>query len=114
MVKKTLLKTLKWLVVIAVFVLVVIYYKLIGALVGLLFIVAFVLDISPSVPLGIALGILLLAPLMLALDQKSAANSLATWSYCFLALGIALQVYHFFKDAGEADKEAEGPAETEQ
>lgn len=111
MVKRTVLKTMKWLIVLAAFILMVVYYGLLGALVGLLFIVSFALDVSPSVPLGVALGVLLLAPLMLALDQKSAANSLATWSYCFLALGVSLQLYHFFKDTREADGKDEGTPE---
>ncbi len=106
--KPSVVRVVKWSVVLAAFIAVVVYYKFGGAIVALLFIVAFALDVSPSIPLGVSLGVLLLAPVMLALDQKSAANTLATWSYCFLALGISIQLYHFLRERGEeADKPAD-------
>jgi hypothetical protein len=44
---------------------------------------------------------------MVLLAQKEAAKILAMWSYCFLAVGVALQFYHYILSGEDKEDDAE-------
>jgi hypothetical protein len=77
------------------------------AIVFALFALAFILDISPVVAFAIALGLLVFCPFMILLNQGSTAEIFASWSYCFIAIGIALQLYQYLRADPEKNEESE-------
>lgn len=95
----------KWLVALLAAVLIAIFWGIPLAAAFVLFCVAFILDIEPAVAFAIALLILAVCALLVLLSQVEAAKILAMWSYCFMAIGIAVQFYHFLVErrSGEED-----------
>lgn len=98
---------LKWLFAALIFVVIAVFWGFPVAVAFGLFAVAFLLDIDPVVAFGIALVVLVIAALMVLLAQKEAAKVLAMWSYCFLAVGVALQFYHYILAGGGSEEDAE-------
>lgn len=91
----------KWIVALVLFVIIAIFWGLpIAAAFGL-FAVAFLLDLDPVIAFVVALVILVIAALMVLLAQKEAAKILSMWSYCFLAIGVILQLYHYILSGSE-------------
>jgi hypothetical protein len=68
-----------------------------------LFALAFLLDIDPAIGFGVALVLLVTCAFMTLLGQQEAAKAVAMWSYCFLAVGVALQFYHYLKAGPTGD-----------
>jgi hypothetical protein len=94
-------------VALVLFIAIAIFWGTTLAVVFGLFALAFLLDVDPVVAYVISLVILVLCALMMLLSQKEAAKILAMWSYWLLAIGIAVQVYHFLRAGPEhGDDEA--------
>lgn len=98
----------KWIIALVLFVIIAVFWGLpIAAAFGL-FALGFLLDVDPVIAFAIALTVLGIAALMVLLAQKEAAKILSMWSYCFLAVGVVLQLYHYIlagADKGEDNDE---------
>jgi hypothetical protein len=73
-------------------------FNILAAIVVALFLLAFVLKVNPQIPFALTLVILLLCGLLTLIDQKTAANSLANWAYCFFAIGVVLHLYYYIRE----------------
>lgn len=98
---------IKWLVALLVTIVIAIFWEFPLAATFGLFAVAFLLDIDPAVPLAVALIILVVCALLVLLSQQEAAKMLAMWSFCFLAIGITLQFYHYIMRKPEDDEDSD-------
>lgn len=93
-----------WALALLVAILIAVFWGLPLAAAFALFAVAFLLDIDAAVPFVIALVILVVCALLVLLAKQEAAKILAVWSYCFLAIGVALQFYHYMLEGpGDGD-----------
>jgi hypothetical protein len=66
------------------------------------------LKIDPAVPLALCLLFMVTSPLMMALQQESAAQGLASVAYFFLAMGVVLLLVENIRRKPEGE---EGPPE---
>lgn len=58
---------------------------------------------EPRIPVGIALGLLVVTAITLAAGGKGVAEELAVWAYSFLAVGVVLMlVKHVDEERGKA------------
>jgi hypothetical protein len=96
-----------WLACLVVFVAIAIFLSFWTAIVFALFALAFLLDVSPLVPFAVALVLLVVCPFMVVVDQNGAAELFASWSYCFLAIGIAVQLVRYFRNSPKENSESE-------
>jgi ABC-type multidrug transport system permease subunit len=95
---------LLWSIALVLFILLAVFVSLTSAIVVCLLIAAFLIDLDPVVPLAISLSLLGLCPLMILIEQASAASSLANWAYWFLSIGVLIMLYrHVRYERGQQD-----------
>ena len=69
-----------------------------SAFLAALFSIVLVFGVDPGVPLSASLLMLIVCPVMVALNQRSAANGFAMAAYYFLAMGMALLFIEHVKE----------------
>jgi len=89
------------------FLVLIIFVNAAAAVVAVLFVAAFYLKISPRFPYALALILILLSALLTLIDQKSGAQVLANWAYCFFAIGVFVQFYYYVRESPDSKQNAE-------
>jgi hypothetical protein len=86
-----------WLLGFIIFIALAVFLSITAAAVFALFSLAVLLRIDCGIPMIAAVALLLISPILLALEQKFAAETLASWAYYFLAIAVLLQLIDIIK-----------------
>ncbi len=67
----------------------------------LYFILSIIYKVDPRYPVLAAIGCLILAAVLLALNNEELANKVAIYAYYFLVVGVLLNLIEFMREKGE-------------
>lgn len=96
----------KWLAVLVALLLAAIFWNIWMAVGFGLIALGILLNIDPVFPFGISLLLLFICVLLVLVGQEDAARTVAMWAYCFLAGGVATQLYYYLKASPDRDESA--------
>ena len=96
-------------VILAVFILLWVFFNFAAALFTALFLLILALRVDARIILIIALALLVTCPFLLVMQQSNAASRLAEFSYYFLAVGVFLYLVEHVRYMWRSQDEALGP-----
>ena len=98
-------------IVLVAFILVWIFGNFIAAFLVAVFGAMIVARVNARAPLAIAVVLLVIVPFLLIMDQASAGNRVAEWSYFFLAVGVFLLLVEHLRIAWKSGGDPEATVE---
>jgi hypothetical protein len=84
-------------ILLLVFMLLLVLVSITSAVVFALFVIAVMRKLDSKIPIAVSIGLLCLCPILLVLNQQSAAELVANWAYYIFSIAVILLFVRYVK-----------------